>query len=233
MVTEDYISDEDSMEHMEESQTPFNPNPVIEVSLEEYDEWCRPWKQALIVKPLGKNLNLQTMEQWINRRWTKKEVVRVMDLVGGYFLVRFSNQEDYSHALFEGPWMIADHYLLVQRWRPLFIPQESEVKRVAVLIRIPNLPAELYNRYFLWKVEKSIGNMLKVDEHTSIHSRGKFARICMEVDLRKKLVTSFSTLGKYFRLEYEGLHLICFNCGRYGHKHDGCPKKIKEAKDRP
>ncbi|RYR57473.1 hypothetical protein Ahy_A05g023204 isoform D [Arachis hypogaea] len=75
--------------------------------------------------------------------------------------------------------------------------------------------------------------MLKVDEHTSIHSRGKFARICMEVDLRKKLVTSFSTLGKYFRLEYEGLHLICFNCGRYGHKHDGCPKKIKEAKDRP
>ncbi|XP_057760878.1 uncharacterized protein LOC130981296 [Arachis stenosperma] len=233
MVTEDYISDEDSMEHMEESQTPFNPNPVIEVSLEEYDEWCRPWKQALIVKPLGKNLNLQTMERWINRRWTKKEAVHVMDLVRGYFLVRFSNQEDYSHALFKGPWMIADHYLLVQRWRPLFIPQESEVKRVAVWIRIPNLPAKLYNRYFLWKVGKSIGNMLKVEEHTSIHSREKFAHICVEVDLRKKMVPSFSTLGKDFRLEYKDLHLICFNCGRYGHKHDGCPKKIKEAKDKP
>ncbi|RYR33997.1 hypothetical protein Ahy_A10g048701 [Arachis hypogaea] len=59
--------------------------------------------QALIIKPLEKNLNLQTMERWINRRWTKKEAVRVIDLVGGYFIVRFSSQEDYSHALFEGP----------------------------------------------------------------------------------------------------------------------------------
>ncbi|RYR66356.1 hypothetical protein Ahy_A03g012343 [Arachis hypogaea] len=76
MVTEDYISDEDPMEHMESQQTPFTSNPVIDVSLEEYDEWCRPWKQALIIKPLGKNLNLQTIERWINRRWTKKEAVR-------------------------------------------------------------------------------------------------------------------------------------------------------------
>ncbi|RYR20560.1 hypothetical protein Ahy_B03g065740 [Arachis hypogaea] len=87
MVTEDYIFDEDPMEHMEEPQAPFNPNPVIE-----------------------------TMEWWINRKWTKKEAVRVMDLVGGYFLVKFSSQEDYSHALFEGPWMITDHYLLIQRY---------------------------------------------------------------------------------------------------------------------
>ncbi|KAL4314091.1 hypothetical protein AHAS_Ahas15G0050400 [Arachis hypogaea] len=68
---------------------------------------------------------------------------------------------------------------------------------------IPNLPAELYNRYFLWKVGKSIGTMLKIDEHTSIHSREKFTRICVEVDLRKKLVPSFLALGKDFRLEYE------------------------------
>ncbi|RYR67750.1 hypothetical protein Ahy_A03g014148 [Arachis hypogaea] len=119
-----------------------------------------------------------------------------------------SSQEDYSHALFEGSWMITDHYLLVQKWQPLFIPQESE------------------------KVEKSIGTMLKVDEYTSIHSRGKFARICMKIDLRKKLVPSFSALGKEFRLEYEGLHLICFNCGRYIHKYDGCSEKMKETKDK-
>ncbi|RYQ95744.1 hypothetical protein Ahy_B08g091089 [Arachis hypogaea] len=33
--------------------------------------------------------------------------------------------------LFEGPWMIADHYLLVQRWRPLFIPHEMDVQNIA------------------------------------------------------------------------------------------------------
>ncbi|KAL4331625.1 hypothetical protein AHAS_Ahas13G0518800 [Arachis hypogaea] len=54
--------------------------------------------------------------------------------------------------------------------------------------------------------------MLKVDEHTSIHLRDKFARICVKIDLRKKLVPTFTTLGKEFGLEYEGLHQISFKC---------------------
>ncbi|KAL4317140.1 hypothetical protein AHAS_Ahas15G0355300 [Arachis hypogaea] len=33
--------------------------------------------------------------------------------------------------------------------------------------------------------------MLRVDELTSIHSREKFARICVEIDHRRKLVPSF------------------------------------------
>ncbi|KAL4394708.1 hypothetical protein AHAS_Ahas02G0179000 [Arachis hypogaea] len=78
-------------------------------------------------------------------------------------------------------------------------------------------------------VGKSIGTMLKVNEHTSIHSRGKFAQICVEVNLRKQLVPSFSALGKDFYLVYKGLHQICFNCGRYGHRLEGCPKKENEV----
>lgn len=60
--------------------------------------------------------------------------------------------------------------------------------------------------------------MLKIDELTLIHSRGKFARIYVKLDLQRKLVPAITALGKDFRLEYEGLHLICFRCGRYGHK---------------
>ncbi|RYR25694.1 hypothetical protein Ahy_B02g059655 [Arachis hypogaea] len=129
MVAEDYLSEEDLMESEEDEKTPFNPMPKIEVTLEEYDQWCRPWKQSLIVKPLGKKLNLPIMERWVNRRWSKKGAVHVMDLEGGYFLIRFSDQGDYAHAFFERPWMIADHYLLIQRWRPLFIPKENEVQK--------------------------------------------------------------------------------------------------------
>ncbi|RYR44039.1 hypothetical protein Ahy_A08g040420 [Arachis hypogaea] len=54
-----------------------------------------------------------------------------MDLEEGFFLVRFANQNEYNHALFESP------------WRPLFIPQEIKVQNVAVWVRIPNLPAKL------------------------------------------------------------------------------------------
>ncbi|KAL4305453.1 uncharacterized protein DS421_16g533350 [Arachis hypogaea] len=141
-----------------------------------------------------------------------------------YFFVHFSDEEDYSHALFGGPWMIAGHYLIVQRWRPFFLESENEVKKIATWIRIPNLPIELYNHKFLWRVGSVIDSLLKIDYATSIHSRGRFARICVEIDLSKKLVPRISVLGSMLNIEYEGLHLICFNCGKYGHKSELCNK---------
>ena len=37
IVTVEYI-----LENLVKESAPFNPKPKIEVSLEEYDEWCRP-----------------------------------------------------------------------------------------------------------------------------------------------------------------------------------------------
>ena len=120
-----------------------------------------------------------------------------------------------------------DHYLLVQSWRPLFKPIEREVQKVVVWVRIPNLLAELYNQKFLWRVGSKLGTMLKIDNLTSIHSRGRFATICVELDLRRELIPSFTTLGRDFLVEYEGLRLICFNCGKYGHEVQSCPSSVK------
>ncbi|RYR26532.1 hypothetical protein Ahy_B02g060779 [Arachis hypogaea] len=157
MVSEDYISEDLGLYLLMEDPASFNHKPTIELSLEEYKDWCKSWKLSLIVKPLGKVLNLQALDRWVQRRWVKKGSIRVMDLEGNFFLVRFTDQDDYSHAFFEETWMIADHYLLVQRWRPLFIPREMDVQK---------------------KVGKALGTMLKVDDLTSIHSRGRFTRIC-------------------------------------------------------
>nr|KYP54029.1 hypothetical protein KK1_000195 [Cajanus cajan] len=96
-----------------------------------------------------------------------------------FYLVQFSAEEDYRHALYEGPWMIADHYIVVQRWRPFFNVTASKTRKVAAWIRIPGLPIELYNERFLWRVGSKLGSMLKIDKLTSIHSRGLHA-ICFK-----------------------------------------------------
>ncbi|KAI9105162.1 hypothetical protein K1719_022691 [Acacia pycnantha] len=46
--------------------------------------------------------------------------------------------------------------------------------------------------------------------------------MCVEVDLQKPLLTGFSHFGEERRFKYEGLHLVCFTCGRYGHRMDQC-----------
>ena len=225
-VIDEYIIEEEGVEFGPYESIPFNPKPEVPVSLDEFNEWCKPWKLTLIVKLLGKSLGLRVMDRWVQRYLARKGVVRVLDMNEDFFIVRFADEGDYTHALYEGPWLVAFHYLLVQRWRPLFQPEWKAVQRMAVWVCIPDLSMELYNPKFLWGVGEKIGTMLKVDELTSIHSRGKFARICVEVDLRKKSIPSFTALGRDFRVEYEGLHLICFGCGRYGHRMENCMEKV-------
>ncbi|RYR52377.1 hypothetical protein Ahy_A06g027307 [Arachis hypogaea] len=60
-------------------------------------------------------------------------------------------EEDYSHALMGGPWMVVGHYLIFQRCRPFFLEYEKAVRKIVAWIRIPNLPIELYNLRFLWR----------------------------------------------------------------------------------
>lgn len=104
----------------------------------------------------------------------------------------------------------------------MFLQSAEQVKKVAIWVRIPRLPLELYNSQFLWRLCSGLGTMLKIDRLTSIHSRGKYARICLEIDLDKPLKSFLVIRGNKLFLEYEGLHLICFHCIRYGHKASQC-----------
>ncbi|KAL4372960.1 hypothetical protein AHAS_Ahas05G0034000 [Arachis hypogaea] len=42
LVTEDYLSNKEFMDPVEDILTPFNPKPKLDVTLEKYDKWCRP-----------------------------------------------------------------------------------------------------------------------------------------------------------------------------------------------
>jgi hypothetical protein len=72
-----------------------------------------------------------------------------------------------------------------------------------------------------------MGSTVKVDKNTLMQERGKYARICVEVDLTKSLLAMFMIKGRKYNVEYEGLHLLCKTCGKFGHYSEGCPEKGK------
>lgn len=123
--------------------------PVIPVSDEELQDWCDPWKLTLVVNVLDKKLSFRVLESKINRDWARFGKVKIIDLPRGFYAVQFESDDDYKHVLFEGPWRVADHYLLVQRWKPNFINRAKTEKKVAMWVRIPELALELYNQKFL------------------------------------------------------------------------------------
>lgn len=77
-----------------------------------------------------------------------------------------------------------------------------------------------------------MGNMIEkplmVDTNTLLASRGRFARVCMEVDLRRPLQSSYWLRGKWWKVQYKGLQIIYFHCRKYGHGEASCPSKHPE-----
>lgn len=81
-----------------------------------------------------------------------------------------------------------------------------------------------YDEDVLYAIASSIGKPIKIDINISLTTRGRFARVCIEVDLTKPLTAQFWLDGRWHSVEYEGLHIICFSCGKYGHLIDKCPE---------
>lgn len=122
----------------------------------------------------------------------------------------------------DGPWN-----LTAQRWRPDFKPREASIKKIAAWIRIPDLPIEYYDKHFLWKVDI---HTIKDSNHGRgmfTTERGRFARISVELNLNKKLVSRVKIRNILYLIEYEGLSMICFERGKYGHHKELCPTKCQ------
>lgn len=86
-----------------------------------------------------------------------------------------------------------------------------------------------YNENLLYTIASSIGTPVKIDINTRLTTRGRFARVCVEIDLTKPLVAQFWLDQRWHSMEYEGIHTICFACGRYGHRTEHCRDKSNAA----
>nr|POE45061.1 hypothetical protein CFP56_24993 [Quercus suber] len=64
-----------------------------------------------------------------------------------------------------------------------------------------------------------------------MEARGKYARLCIQIDVNKPLVDTI-LIGCFEQsVTYEGIYKLCFTCGRVGHKVEACPYMIRHGND--
>lgn len=94
----------------------------------------------------------------------------------------------------------------------------EEVSSTMVSVRLPELPIEFFSEELLLQIGNLIGRAIRVDLTTISHMRERFARLCIQIYLKKPLIPMMHIMGYNQRIEYKGLHRICFECGQYRHR---------------
>ncbi|EOY00056.1 Uncharacterized protein TCM_009467 [Theobroma cacao] len=140
----------------------------------------------------------------------------------GKILVNSDSDDDLSEITDEG------HYLTIRKWSPGFRSDEKSIESIATWIRLHVMPLEFYDKFVLAKINNKLGRVLKNDRNTTQAISGRFARLCVEIDLDQPLVPRVRIVGWWQRVEYEGLRLLCFHCGRFGNSFKGCAMKSTE-----
>ncbi|CAN1800774.1 hypothetical protein LINPERHAP1_LOCUS22684 [Linum perenne] len=115
-------------------------------------------------------------------------------------------------------------------WQEGFNPCMDTLSHTLIWVRLPGLPLEFFTETFLCRIGEKIGTLVRIDPMTLAMERGNYARICVRVDLSKRLLSKHKLLHRIRRVEYEGLHVVCFNCGIYGHTNELCLIILAAAK---
>ena len=93
---------------------------------------------------------------------------------------------------------------------------------MAVWVRFPELPIEFYDASVLKEIGSVIGPILRIDSYTASETRGGYARLRVQIDLDKPLISSIRVGKLVQRVLYEGISSLCFCCGKLGHKQESC-----------
>lgn len=89
----------------------LKPKCYIEDSL--LKEFRMPWKDAIFIKLLGKNIGFLTMRDRFRSVWKPVGGIDLVDIGHGFYLVKFDMEVDWEKVISGGPRMIFDHYLTV------------------------------------------------------------------------------------------------------------------------
>ncbi|GKU91977.1 hypothetical protein SLEP1_g5773 [Rubroshorea leprosula] len=194
------LEQESSTPMAEDGSHPSKPKiPKVRIPKSIWQRLCAPWKNAVIIKLLGKSVNFHSLHSRLLKEWRTER----------------------------GPYKMFDHYLAVQPWEPGFHPARAKAPKTAVWVKLHGVPIVCFHEAICLYLGSKIGKPIKVDPTTLLAARGKFARVCIQVDLSQPLPSSVDLdleelPQSLIPVEFEGLHKICFQCGEFGHTENYC-----------
>lgn len=182
--------------------------PMLHVDKQYIDELSVPWKDALVVKLLGRVLGFDSMKSNLGNAWNLAGKFDMKEIGNDFFMVKFNCEYGKTNVIDGVPWRICNRYLMVRQWTSDF-NVENDAFKTMLWVRIPCLNFVFYDESFLWALASTIGNPVKVDFHTLQVEHGRFARVCVDIAFREPVVGKVGINGEWYRVQFkdEGLSI--------------------------
>uniref|UniRef100_A0A2N9G3W3 CCHC-type domain-containing protein n=1 Tax=Fagus sylvatica TaxID=28930 RepID=A0A2N9G3W3_FAGSY len=219
--------------YKEEDVPPEDGEVVIKFPRELKQKIKAPWCTSLIVKVFGRSVGYVFLVNKLKIMWKSSGNFSCVDLGLGFFLIRFETKEGFEEVLKGGPWFIGEHFLSLRPWVPNFRASEASVSSIAVWVRLPELPVEYYHKDSLFQIGSGLGPVLRVDINIAARTRVRFVRLCIQLDIDKPLTRTVRVGKTRLAVIYEGVSLLCFHCGKIGHRREWCPTRTPEETEIP
>ncbi|KAI0524473.1 hypothetical protein KFK09_003843 [Dendrobium nobile] len=181
------------------------------------------------------NLKIEEKNKHVLRHsvWSKYGGFHLTSIGMDWILCSFRTEEAMEEILNGGMWFVGGHIFGMDQWTSAFDPYSFKGVSAPIWIRFPCLPLYYWDEDNIVRIASRFGTPMYIDGNTFRWGKREFARVCVKIDLEKKLPNGVwveGSAGRYFqRVEYEKVDLFCYHCGRAGHNKTECPEEVVQG----
>ncbi|GJR88120.1 RNA-directed DNA polymerase, eukaryota, reverse transcriptase zinc-binding domain protein [Tanacetum coccineum] len=113
-------------------------DPIIE-------EGSKKWGLTMVGKFFGFKMSYREIVGHLKRMWRPYHLDEVIMNEGGLYFFKFKSEEGLQSVIENGPWLVAQKPLFVQRWVAGICLNKPEPSRIPLWVKIFNIPLEAWN----------------------------------------------------------------------------------------
>lgn len=161
--------------------TNHHGEPALNIPKEMVHDFAKPFKFTLVEK-FSHGRPPMAEARIVFAKLELKREVSLGHLDSKHLVIRLHHEGEFNRIWMGEVWYIDSFPMRVFRWTP-----EIESPIVPVWVSLPSLPLFMFNKQCLFSIGSSIESPMTCDQPTAEISRTSVARICVQVNLLKKI----------------------------------------------
>ncbi|KAI0493888.1 hypothetical protein KFK09_024014 [Dendrobium nobile] len=145
-------------------------------------------KNSVVIKVLGNNVPFSICSTELRRQWSKFGGFHLTSIGINWILCSFHTSEVVEEVLNRGPWYVNGFIVGMDRWSAAFDPNTFKGVSAPVWVRFPCIPLYCWDEDNIARIASCLGTPMYIDGNTFRWGKREFARVCVRIDLEKKLL---------------------------------------------